>query len=106
MGGMNFTMIRILLLFGWIRLVLRGELRPIELNQLDKAMLWFTLSSIVTYTLLWRDYDAFKDKSGLAYNALGFYFFFRFLLIDLEDIVDLQKDACRCDCSAGSRDAY
>jgi len=90
-GGLNFTMIRILLIFGWIRLLIRGEIRSIKLNQLDKAMLWFTLSSIITYTLLWGDYDALKDRLGMAYNTLGFYFFFRFLLRDMDDLVRTFK---------------
>jgi hypothetical protein len=90
-GGLNFTMIRILLVFGWIRLLIRGEFRSIKLNQLDKIMLWFTLSSIITYTLLWGDYDALKDRLGMAYNTLGFYFFFRFLLRDMDDIVRTFK---------------
>lgn len=90
-AGMNFTMIRILLLFGWIRLVSRNELRPLRLNQIDKAMIWFVLSSILTYALLWGNYDAFKDKLGLAYNVLGFYFFFRLVLKDQDDVVRVFK---------------
>src|SRR5271157_3445550 len=71
-ADLNFTMIRVLLLFGWIRLIIRGEIRWLKLNQLDKLMICFVMSSIVTYTLLWGSYDAFKDRLGLAYNALGF----------------------------------
>jgi hypothetical protein len=90
-GGLNFTMIRILLLFGWARLIIRGEFRSVRLNQIDKALLWWTLSSMVTYVLLWQTYDAFKYKLGVAYNALGFYFLFRFLLRDLGDVVRVFK---------------
>jgi hypothetical protein len=90
-GGLNFTMIRILLLFGWARLILRGEFRSIKLNRIDKALLWWTLSSMVTYFLLWQTYDAFKDKLGLAYNAVGFYFLFRFLVRDLDEVVQVFK---------------
>jgi len=89
--GLNFTMLRILLLFGWTRLLIRGELRRIRLNQIDWAMIWFTFASILTYTLLWGTYDAFKDKLGLVYNALGFYFFFRFVLTEMSDIVRTVK---------------
>ena len=90
-AGLNFTMLRILLLFGWARLILRGEFRSIKLNRIDKALLWWTLSSIVTYFLLWQTYDAFKDKLGLAYNAIGFYFLFRFLVRDLDEVVQVLK---------------
>src|SRR3954470_16348856 len=30
--GLNFTMIRILIVFGWLRLIVRGELRAIRLH--------------------------------------------------------------------------
>jgi hypothetical protein len=86
-GGLNFTMIRIVLLFGWVRLILRREFRSVRLNRIDKALLWWTLSSMVTYVLLWHTYDAFKYELGLAYNAVGFYFLFRFLVRDLEEVV-------------------
>jgi hypothetical protein len=89
--GLNFTMLRILLLFGWARLILRGEFRSIKLNRIDKALLWWTLSSIVTYFLLWQTYDALKDKLGLAYNAIGFYFLFRFLVRDFDEVVRVFK---------------
>src|SRR5689334_21510117 len=42
-GGLNFTMIRILLLFGWARIIVRGEFRELRLNRMDKTVLWFTL---------------------------------------------------------------
>jgi hypothetical protein len=84
--GLNFTMLRILLLFGWTRLIVRRELKPLKLNPLDKTIVIWALVSILTYTLLWQSYDAFKNKLGLAYDALGFYFLFRFLLTDLEEI--------------------
>src|ERR1700733_542080 len=90
-AGMNFTMMRVLLLFGWARLLLRSELRRLRLNQIDKGMIAFTIVSVLTYTALWGTYDALKDKIGLAYNVLGFYFFFRFLLRDLDDVVRLFK---------------
>lgn len=84
--GLNFTMIRILLLFGWARLILRSELKSITFNKLDRVIVIWTIVSIVAYTLLWQDFDAFKNRLGFAYNALGFYFLFRFLLRDLDEI--------------------
>ncbi len=86
-GGLNFTMLRIVLLFGWARLVMRGELKSFKLNPIDKTIIAWILVSIVTYTLLWGDYESFKYKLGGAYTVLGFYFMFRFLLRDKEDVV-------------------
>ena len=35
--GLNFTMIRVLILLGWMRLIVRHELRPIHFNGLDEC---------------------------------------------------------------------
>ena len=75
-ADLNFTMIRILLVFAWARLLLRGEFRRIQLNTLDKVVIAMTISSLIAYTLLWQTGDAFKWKLGEAYNQLGIYFFF------------------------------
>lgn len=91
-GGLNFTMMRVLLIFGWIRLVARGELRPLSLNSIDKAVVWYTIVSAIAYVILWEgEADAFKYKLGKAYDCIGFYFLFRYLLEEWEDIVQLVR---------------
>jgi len=84
--GLHFNMIRILALFGWARLLVRGEIRALRLNSIDKALLWWTLSSVVLNTLLWHTSDAFTNCLGHVYNAFGMYFLFRFLVHDLDDV--------------------
>jgi hypothetical protein len=85
-GGLHFTMMRILVLFGWVRLALRREFRPFRLNAIDKAVLTWTVAAIVTHSLLWQTSDEFINRLGFGYNVVGMYFLFRFLLRDLEDI--------------------
>jgi len=88
--GLNFTLIRILLLFGMLRVLARGEwrdgLRAGPLLPVDRTMLWWVLASIATYTLLWKTGEAFVNRLGLAYDALGLYFLFRVLVRDTDDI--------------------
>jgi hypothetical protein len=86
-GGLNFTMIRILLLFGWLRLVTRGELHPLKLNPIDKAILFWVASSIVMHTLLWQSSQEFINRLGGAYSTVGTYFLFRYLLRGIDDIL-------------------
>ncbi|MGD1154704.1 MAG: hypothetical protein ABSA41_02630 [Terriglobia bacterium] len=90
-GGLNFPMMRILILFGLARVVVRGEYRSIKLNTIDAAVLWWTLAGIVTGTLLWRTSDAFVSRLGQAYNVIGFYFLFRSLLRGMDDINRVVK---------------
>jgi hypothetical protein len=90
-ADLNFTMIRILLVFAWARLFLRGEFRRIQLNTLDKVIIATCISSLIAYTLLWQTGDAFKWKLGEAYNQIGMYFFFRIFLRDESDVVQALK---------------
>lgn len=89
--GCHFTMIRVMMLFGWTRVILHGEIRRIGLNQLDTFILWWTAVSFVAYVALWRSGDAVIYKLGEAYNVIGFYFLFRMLLRSLDDVVDVFR---------------
>jgi hypothetical protein len=86
-GGLNFTMIRILLVFGWLRLLARQELHAFKLNPIDKAILLWVASSILMHTLLWQSYQEFINRLGGAYSTVGTYFLFRYLLRDIDDII-------------------
>jgi hypothetical protein len=85
-AGGNFTMIRILTMAGWMRIIFRGEVRLLKLNPIDKTVIAWTISSIVMYTLLWRTGQAFINRMGFAYDSFGLYFLFRYLVRDLNDI--------------------
>ena len=85
-AGLHFTMMRIVVLFGWVRLLVRHEIRPLRLNAIDKAVLAWTVVAIVTHSLLWQTSDEFINRLGFGYNVLGMYFLFRFLVRDIEDI--------------------
>jgi len=90
-GGLNFPMFRVLLLFGLAREILRREYRSIRLNSIDFAILWCTLASIITFTLLWRSSGAFVNRLGQAYDSIGFYFLFRSVLRSMDDIHRVVK---------------
>lgn len=92
-AGCHFTMIRVLLLFGWARLLLRGEIRRLQLNQIDWAIIGWTIVSFIAYVALWRSGDSVIYKLGAAYNVIGFYFLFRLLLWDFDDVVQTIKMA-------------
>lgn len=85
-AGLDFTILRILILFGWIRIIMNSEHRTIKLNAIDKVLIFYVVSNVVGYTLLWQTSGAFINRLGFAYNALGIYFLFRVLVRDLDDI--------------------
>lgn len=95
-AGLHFTMIRILVIFGWLRVLLRGEVGRIKLSGIDKALIWWTISGTVLYCLLWQTSEALINRSGYAYNALGLFFLFRILLKKREDIEQMSRMFALC----------
>ncbi len=85
-AGANFTMLRILTLAGWGRVVFRGEMRRLKLNAIDWAMMLWMLCNIVMHTLLWQTGQEFVNRLGHAYDAIGLYFLFRLLIRDLKEV--------------------
>lgn len=85
LGGLTFPMVRIVLLFAYLRILCRGEYRSVVINPIDASLLAWIIASTITYTLLWQSGEALKNRLGLAYNAIGFYFIFRLLVRDLAD---------------------
>lgn len=74
--GLDFRLIRILLLAYWSRLLIRKELFSFRFNIIDKLFLCWVVSSVITYTILYWTSNAFINRLGLAYDAIGTYFLF------------------------------
>ncbi|MCK4783738.1 MAG: hypothetical protein KAV87_08315, partial [Desulfobacteraceae bacterium] len=85
-SGLNFTILRLVILFGWLRLFIRQELTPIKFNTIDKLIIAYVCVGFITYILLWQTFAAVVTQLGFAYNVIGIYFFFRYLLRDYQDI--------------------
>jgi hypothetical protein len=90
-AGANFTMIRILTLAGWIRIIVRGEIRSFSLNAIDKAVVCWTSSGILFHTLLWQTSQEFVNRLGHSYDVVGLYFLFRYLVHGMVDIKRLVR---------------
>ena len=61
LSGLNFTMVRILMLFGLARLLLRREFRQTEFHQIDGLLLCYTVTTVLMHTLLWQTWAAFRQ---------------------------------------------
>jgi hypothetical protein len=84
--GLNFTMIRVLLVFGWLRLLLRGEARDLKWNGLDTLIIAWVVIRTMNYTIVHSDWNAFINRLGYAYNIAGAYFLFRYLVRTPEEV--------------------
>jgi hypothetical protein len=76
-GGLNWDFPRILVLAGWLRLVVRGEIRKLQSSALDRCVIWFAISGTLVYFALYQTWDSFKYRLGWGYDVVAFYFFLR-----------------------------
>jgi hypothetical protein len=85
--GFNFTVVRIVMLAGWVRVLLRSETAVNGPHRIDAALVLWVISMVVVYTVLWHSPAAFVNRLGHAYDALGLYFLFRCLFREIADIM-------------------
>lgn len=90
-GGLNFNSYRIIVFFGWLRLILRKEINVNDFNFFDKTVVWFVLVGFVTGTLLLPTMDNFINRGGYVYNVILGFFLFRFLIRDIDDVILIFK---------------
>ncbi|TKB74839.1 MAG: hypothetical protein E8D46_04595 [Nitrospira sp.] len=90
-GGMHFYLLRILILFGVVRLVVRQEVLNIKLNVFDKLLIAWVVVHSFLYVLFDGSHVSFNERLGAAYNSLGIYFLIRALIWDFDDVVHTVK---------------
>jgi len=85
--GLDFDYLRILTLFGWLRVMLRGEYKGLRMLSLDWLMLAYAGVMVVTYGIQQQTSSAVINRLGVAYNAIGMYFYFRWIVREPGDII-------------------
>ncbi|HPC23823.1 MAG TPA: hypothetical protein PK920_15235, partial [Phycisphaerae bacterium] len=84
--GLDLNLLRILVLFGWMRLLVRGELHGFRWKVIDKVVLAWVVAGACIYTIQQGTSQALINRLGNAYDALGMYFLFRCLVRTWDDI--------------------
>ncbi len=84
---LDFDMTRILILFGWTRIVLKGEYRNYHWHRLDFALILWLCSGTLIHVLRDGTFGAFVYRLGLAFNAAGIYFMLRVMLRSATDVL-------------------
>lgn len=90
-GGVHFTVLRIVVLSGLIRRVtLNRESKAgrvaSRFNIIDRAFALWACSCALTFVLLYMDSQALINRLGFLVDSLGGYFLLRFLIQDDEDL--------------------
>ena len=90
-GSLHFPMLRILILFGliricWTKVTSGGEIFSGGVNKIDVAVILLSVFTAVNGILLWNASGAVIYQVGVLYTVFGIYFLLRFLVRDEEDV--------------------
>lgn len=86
LGTLDFTSVRIIVLFALIRGIFRGEFRALMLTKIDKTFLSFTIVCGAVYIIREGTIEAFVYRLGIAFSNIGFFISLRSYFDNLEDI--------------------
>src|SRR5713101_660219 len=92
-GGFHFFVIRIIILVGFVRLLLKkGTSAPSPFangySSLDKIFFLWAFLRAITFILLYREVGAAVAQGGFLLDTCGGYIIFRYFLHDENDISD------------------
>jgi len=91
LGGVHLFVSRVLVIFGLVHLFTAGS-TPSKprlasgFNRIDRAFVCYNVISALAFVLLWTDSQALVNKLGSLMDALGGYFYLRFLIRGKEDV--------------------
>lgn len=86
LGGLDFDFGRIMLLFGWARIVVRGEIERIRFTPLDKCFVAWLVIGTIFYFLGAPSTGALVYRAGIMLDAMGMYFLCRMVVRSPADI--------------------
>jgi hypothetical protein len=89
--SLNFDLLRLMVLFGAMRVILYSEWRGFAWKVVDKLVIAWCVAGTVAFMLLYGSLAALKFKLGTSYDAIGMYFLFRCLLRDRDDLLSLIR---------------
>jgi hypothetical protein len=90
-AGLHFHVLRLVILFGVMRVVCRGEHVGLVFNKIDKLFLWWAVAGVITGMVCKPSSEMLVNRLGVLYNAVGIYFLVSCWLKDSEAFVDLVK---------------
>lgn len=91
-GGVHFPMLRVLVLFGFARMLKEGGFSRRSvfsggMNGIDTNVILLTIFVAINSVLLFQEFGALIFQLGNIFTVFGVYFFLRFLIRDEEDVI-------------------
>ena len=85
-AGADFSFFRILIVFGFIRIISRGEAKSLKIITMDWLLIAWVVFGGLGYTLRIGTVDALVNRCGWALDVAGGYFLFRCLIRTWDDL--------------------
>jgi len=91
LGGMHFPMLRVLLLFGFVRMLKEkfySKRRVFSggMNKIDAAVILLSLVTAINAVLLFPEMASAINQAGILFTVFGIYFLLRSLIREEQDI--------------------
>jgi hypothetical protein len=83
---LDFNLLRLLVLIGWVRIVLLNEWRGFRWKRIDTVVVLWAFSGLVISTLREMTMANVVYRSGMIYDAFGMYFLCRVLVREWRDV--------------------
>ena len=90
-AGLDFNFIRMMVIFGWTRILSKKEHVGFKLEFGDKLMIAWAVSKTILHTIQQGEFHATVYQLGNAFETLGIYFMTRVLVRSIEDVKTLVR---------------
>ncbi len=91
--SLDFTLLRLLVLFGWARVLMRHEVAALRWRPLDTVVVAWCGAGTIAALLLHASGDMVIHRLGILYDIAGMYFLFRVLVRDWKDVETIASSA-------------
>ncbi|MHC5024596.1 MAG: hypothetical protein ACYTGG_11940, partial [Planctomycetota bacterium] len=88
---LDFNLLRVMVLFGWLRLFVRREVNGVRWKALDSTIVLWALATLVIPSVYAGTFKMLVYRTGVVYDALGMYLLFRFLVRDWRDVLAVAR---------------
>jgi len=90
-GPFHFTVLRLLVIIGFARIIFKGERLIGRLNSIDWLMLVWAGWALISSAFHEDPNAAFVYRLGIVYDACGIYFLIRIFCLSFNDVVNLYR---------------
>jgi len=89
--SLNFTLLRVMVVFGTLRVLAKGEGDSFKWTRMDSLVLMWSAYAFITDMVVHMSVESMKYELGIIYDFVGMYFVFRILVRDWDNLSMLVR---------------